>query len=86
MSALSVPLLNSRTSLPVIESQTRTRVPREDVVASNRPDGGTDNVVRPVVCAAMMETGCLEGGGGCRFFGVDEGGGPRGVGGTQGGR
>ena len=67
------------------ESQTRTKVPRDDVVASILPEGGTDNTVRAVVCAAIIETGCFVGGGG-GFRGGEEDGGPLGVGGEQGGR
>jgi len=37
------------------------RVPREDVVATSRPEGGTLSVVKEVVCATIIETGCLEG-------------------------
>jgi hypothetical protein len=85
ISALSVPRLNSRTSLPVTASHVLTSVPRDDVVASNRPDGGTERVVSAVVCAAIIETGCFVGGGG-GFRGGDEEGGPIGVGATQGGR
>jgi hypothetical protein len=60
-------------------------VPRADVVASNRPDGGTDKVVSAVVCATIIEIGCFVGaGGGLR--GSDDDGGPDGVGGGQGGR
>jgi hypothetical protein len=60
-------------------------VPRADVVATKRPEGGTDIVVRVVVCAAMMETGCFVGAG-AGLRGGEEGGGPDGVGGVQGGR
>lgn len=85
ISALSVPRRNSRTSFPVWESQTLTNVPLDDVVASNRPDGGTDKVVNAVVCATIIDIGCFVGvGGGLR--GGDEGGGLDGAGGEQGGR
>lgn len=67
------------------ESQIRTRVPRDEVVASSLPDAGSDKVVRAVVCAAIMDTGCLVGAGG-GLEGGDEGGGPIGVGGAHGGR
>lgn len=72
-------------SLPDRESQTRIRVPLADVVASNRPEGGTASVVSAVVCAAIMDMGCccVAGGG---FLGGAEGGGPRGSGATQGGK
>lgn len=84
ISALSVPRLNSRTSFPVKESHIRTKVPREDVVAIKRPEGGAESVVRAVVCAAIMATGCfVETGGFCCDAGD---GGPLGTGGEQGGR
>lgn len=60
-------------------------MPRDDVVASNRPDGGTDKVVSAVVCATMIEIGCLDWAGG-GFQGGEDDGGPNGVGGEQGGR
>ena len=85
ISALSVPLLSSLTSLPVIESHIRTSVPRTEVVASSLPEVGIDNVVRAEVCAAMIETGCFDGGGG-GFRGGAEEGGSRETGGGHGGR
>lgn len=85
ISALSVPLLNSLTSFPVIESHIRTKVPRIEVVARSLPDVGSDKVVRAEVCAAMIETGCFEGGGG-GFRGRIEAGGSLETGGGQGGR
>lgn len=85
ISALSVPRRNSRTSFPVWESQTLTNVPLDEVVASNRPDGGTDRVVNAVVCATITDTGCFVGGGG-GLRGSDEDGGLDGAGGGQAGR
>ena len=73
------------TSLPDSESQIRIRVPREEVVASNRPDGGRERVVKAVLWAMIMETGCLDGGGG-GFDGIEDPGGPLGFGKGQGGR
>jgi hypothetical protein len=69
----------------VTVSHVRTSVPRDEVVASKRPDGGTERVVSAVVCAAIIATGCFVGGGGGLRGGEEEGG-PIGVGGTQGGR
>jgi hypothetical protein len=69
----------------VSESHIRTSVPREDVVASSLPDGGHDNTVSAVVCAAIIDTGCFVGGGG-GLRGGDDGGGPVGVGGEHGGK
>lgn len=63
----------------------RTRVPRDDVVASKRPDGGNESVVKADSWAAIIDTGCFSGGGGGLDGGTD-GGGPRGVEGIQGGR
>jgi hypothetical protein len=60
-------------------------VPRDDVVASSRPDGGTDRVVRAVVCATIIEIGCFVGAGGGLRGGAEDGG-PDGVGGEHGGR
>lgn len=61
------------------------RVPREEVVATRCPDAGTESVVREVVWAAIIATGCFVGaGGGGR--GSTDGGGPMGTGGAQGGR
>ena len=67
------------------ESHILTSVPRDDVVASIRPDGGNDNTVSAVVCAAIMDTGCFVGGAG-GFRGGDEDGGPVGLGAGHGGR
>jgi hypothetical protein len=64
ISALSVPLRNSLTSFPLVESQTRTKVPRVEVVAKRRPEGGIESVVSAEVWAAMIDTGCFRGGGG----------------------
>lgn len=64
MSALSDPLRNSLTSFPLVESHTRTKVPRIEVVARRRPEGGMESVVSAEVWAAMMDTGCFGGGGG----------------------
>lgn len=60
-------------------------MPLADVVASNRPDGGNESVVRAVVCAAIMETGCFASGGG-GLWGCVEDGGSLGAGGKHGGR
>jgi hypothetical protein len=85
ISALSDPLLNTRISFPESVSHIRTRVPRDEVVASILPDCGTVRVFKEESCAAIIETGCFDGGGGGRDGGT-EGGGPTGVGGIQGGR
>ena len=85
ITALSAPRRNSRMSFPVLVSHIRIRVPREDVVASSRPEGGTESVFSADVCAAMIDTGCFVGAGGGRDGGV-EAGGPMGCGGGQGGR
>lgn len=85
MSALSVPLLNSLTNFPETESQIRTKVPLMEVVASNRPEGGIDRLVKADVCAIIIDTGCFEGGGG-GFRGGDDDGGPLGAGTGHGGR
>ena len=85
MSALSVPLRNSLRSFPVSASHTLTSVPREDVVASRRPEGGKAKVVNAVVWATMIVTGCFVGGGG-GFRGGEAGGGSLEIGGLQGGR
>jgi hypothetical protein len=69
----------------VIESHTRIIVPRDDAVASSRPDGGTDSVVKALVWAAIIETGCLVGVGG-GFGGTVDDGGSEGFGKGQGGR
>ena len=66
-------------------SHIRTRVPLEDVVARHRPDGGTDSVERAVLCAAIIDIGCLVGAGGGGVGRVLAGG-PKGSGGLQGGR
>ena len=85
ITALSAPLRSSLTSFPETVSHIRIRVPREEVVASSRPDGGTESVLRADVCAAMIDTGCFVGAGGGREGGVGDGG-PIGCGGGQGGR
>jgi hypothetical protein len=85
ISALSVPLRNSLTSFPLVESHTRTKVPRIEVVARKRPEGGMESVVRAEVCATMTDTGCFKGGGG-GFWGSKEEGGPVSAGSGQGGR
>lgn len=84
ISALSLPRRSSRTRRPVCASQTRTSVPRDDVVAISRPEGRTVRVVSAVVCAAMIDAGCLTGFGGGR--GGDAGAFGVGAGGRQGGR
>ena len=60
-------------------------MPLTEVVASNLPDGGIDILVKAEVCATIIETGCLEGGGG-GFRGSDDDGGPLGAGAGHGGR
>lgn len=85
ISALSDPLRSSRTNLPVCVSHIRISVPLDEVVARNCPEGGTDNVVRAEVCAAIIEAGCFVGAGG-GGLGGNGGGGPNGFGAGQGGR
>jgi|SRR6266540_2131719 len=85
ISALSVPLLNSLNNFPVTVSHIRTKVPFAEVVASNRPDGGIDRLVNADVCAAIMDTGCFDGGAGGFRVGDDEEG-ALGTGKGQGGR
>ena len=80
-----MPLLNSLINFPVTVSHIRTKVPFAEVVASNRPDGGIDRVVKAEVCAAIMDTGCFNGVAGGFRVGDDEGG-PLGTGKGQGGR
>ena len=59
-------------------------VPREELVATRLPDGGTVSVVSALSCAMNIDTGCLTGrvGG----LGGAEIGGPRGSDGAHGGR
>ena len=64
ISAWSVPLRNSLTSFPLVESHTRTKVPRVEVVARRRPEEGIERVVSADVWAAMIDTGCFGSGGG----------------------
>lgn len=85
ISALSEPRLSSRMSFPLTASHIRISVPREEVVARNWPEAGTDRVVKAVVWAAMIATGCLVGAGGGGRGGIDDGG-PIGCGGGHGGR
>lgn len=54
-------------------------------MASSLPDGGSARVLSAVLCATMIETGCLDGGGG-GLLGREGPGGPRGLGTAHGGR
>ena len=47
-------------------------MPRDEVVASSLPEGGTDKVLSAEWCAAMIDTGCFVGAGGGFGGGVDE--------------
>jgi hypothetical protein len=82
---LSVPLRNSLISFPVTESHIRTSVPRDDVVANRRPDGGNEIVLRADVCAAIIDAVCVVGDL-CDFCAGNENGLPTGPGSGQGGR
>ena len=59
MTARSVPLRNSLARFPVCVSHIRTSVPREEVVAKDRPEGGTVKVVSTLSCAIIISLGCL---------------------------
>ena len=74
ISALSDPLRSSLSSFPVDVSHIRIRVPREEVVASIRPEGGTESVFSALSWAIIMVGGGLAGFGGGREGGADEGG------------
>ena len=83
ITARSAPRRNSLVRFPVWVSHIRISVPREEVVARNRPEGGTVKVVSALSWAIIISLGCL----------VGDGAGGRGVGskgfnggGGQGGR
>lgn len=54
MTALSDPLLSSRTSAPVRPSQIRMSVPRSEDVERTMPDGGQESEERAVVWVMMI--------------------------------
>ena len=62
----------------------RISVPREELVATRFPDGGTVSVVRALSCAMNIDTGCLAGRKG--GLGGAEVGGPNGSSGAHWGR
>lgn len=59
MIARSAPRRNSLVRFPVCVSHIRTSVPRVEVEAKNRPDGGTVKVVSALSCAIIISLGCV---------------------------